>query len=72
MVKRVQLFKVGDLVEFIYGRLGASVNKYGIVVERMSGMTRDDMYKIRAGAKDYWIPRTRIELLSKAIKAGPK
>jgi hypothetical protein len=61
-------YHAGDLVEFTYGHLGASVKKIGIVIEGSLRMTKDNVFKIRADEKDYWIPRTRITLLSKATK----
>ena len=65
-------FNIGDLVEFIHGRVGASITKTGLVVERSYRMTKDDMYKIRTDEKDYWISRPRITLLSEAVKASSK
>jgi len=65
-------YNIGDLVEFTHGHLGAAATKIGIVIEQSLRMTKDNVYKIRSGEKDYWIPRTRIELLSEAAKADPK
>jgi hypothetical protein len=65
-------YDIGDLVEFTHGHLGASIKRIGIITEQSLRMTKDNVYKIRAEEKSYWIPRTMITLLSKATKASSK
>jgi len=65
-------YNIGDLVEFIHGRLGASITRTGIVIDRSFRFTRDNRYKIRAEGKDYWVARPMITLLSEVTKAGSK
>jgi|14BtaG_2_1085337.scaffolds.fasta_scaffold185847_2 hypothetical protein len=72
MKKEEFLYDIGDLVQFTYGRLGAVAKKIGFVAEKNRKVTSDTLYKIKAGEKDYWIPTSRIELLSKVVKASSK
>ena len=72
MIKRIEPYNVGDLVEFRYGRLGASVTRVGIVVEQSINYTKDNLYKIKVKEKDYWIRSSHITLLSKASKVASK
>ena len=72
MTKRNFRYNIGDLVKFTHGHLGAAATKIGIVVEQSLRMTKDNVYKIRAEGKDYWIPRTSIELLSKVVSPTSK
>tara|TARA_R110002110_G_scaffold46424_3_gene140347 strand:- start:1471 stop:1689 length:219 start_codon:yes stop_codon:yes gene_type:complete len=72
MTKRIEPYNVGDLVEFRYGRLGASVTRVGIVVEQSINYTKDNLYKIKVKEKDYWIRSSHITLLSKASKVASK
>ena len=65
-------YNIGDLVEFTYGRLGASITRIGIVVGQSLRMTKDNVYRIRTNEKDYFIPRTKIKLLSKVEKDTSK
>ena len=60
--------KVGDLVKFVYGRLGASISGYGLVADieepgkdygNVKIVTR--RYKILYENKVYWIPATFFE-----------
>ena len=72
MIKDIEPYNVGDLVEFKYGRLGVSVTKVGIVVEQSLNYTKDNLYKIKVKDKDYWIRSSLITLLSKAPKRVSK
>ena len=72
MIKEIEPYNVGDLVEFKYGRLGVSVTKVGIVVEQSLNYTKDNLYKIKVKVKDYWIRSSLITLLSKAPKGVSK
>ena len=72
MIKKIEPYSVGDLVEFKYGRLGASVSRVGIVVEQSINYTKDNLYKIKVKGKDYWIRSSHITLLSKAPKGVSK
>ena len=47
MIKDIEPYNVGDLVEFKYGRLGMSITKIGIVVEQSIYYTKDNLYKIK-------------------------
>jgi hypothetical protein len=60
--------EVGDLVKFVYGRLGASISGYGLVADieepgadygNVKIVTR--RYKILHENRTYWIPATFIE-----------
>ncbi len=59
--------KIGDLVKFAYGRLGASISGYGLVVDitepadygNVKIVTR--RYKILHNENTYWIPATFVE-----------
>ena len=60
--------KVGDLVKFVYGRLGASISGYGLVADieepgkdygNVRVVTR--RYKILYENRVYWIPATFVE-----------
>jgi hypothetical protein len=72
MIKKIEPYNVGDLVEFKYGRLGMAITKVGIVVEQSINYTKDNLYKIKVKEKDYWIRSSHITLLSKAPKGVPK
>ena len=72
MIKKIEPYNIGDLVEFKYGRLGASVSRVGIVVEQSINYTKDNLYKIKVKGKDYWIRSSHITLLSKAPKGVSK
>tara|TARA_R110002020_G_scaffold164816_14_gene351837 strand:+ start:752 stop:970 length:219 start_codon:yes stop_codon:yes gene_type:complete len=72
MIKEIEPYNVGDLVEFKYGRLGMAVTKVGIVVEQSLNYTKDNLYKIKVKEEDYWIRSSHITLLSKAPKAVSK
>jgi len=72
MIESYEPYNVGDLVEFNYGRLGASVKLVGIVVEQSINYTKDNLYKIKVKEKDYWIRSSHITLLSKAPKGSSK
>lgn len=72
MIKKIEPYNVGDLVEFKYGRLGMAVTKVGIVVELSINYTKDNLYKINVKDKDYWIRSSHITLLSKAPKGVSK
>ena len=72
MIKKIEPYNVGDLVEFKYGRLGMAVTKVGIVVEQSLNYTKDNLYKINVKDKDYWIRSSHITLLSKAPKGASK
>ena len=62
-------YDVGDLVEFVEGRLGASRKRTGIVTQQSFRFTKDDRYKIKTqDGKDVWTERWRMTLLSKAVK----
>jgi hypothetical protein len=65
-------YNIGDLVKFTHGHLGASITRTGIVIGQSFRYTKDNVFKIRTEGKDYWVPRTRIELLSKVMDAGSK
>ena len=73
MTKTNFLYNTGDLVQFTYGHLGASVKKIGVVMEGASQPAAGEkVFKIRAEEKDYWLPASRIEMLSKVVKASSK
>ena len=72
MSKKHYSYNVGDLVEFVHGRLGAYIKRTGIVIEQSLKYTRDDMFKIRVGEKDYWMAANQITLLSRAGKTYSK
>ena len=72
MIKDIEPYNVGDLVEFKYGRLGMAITKVGIVVEQSLNYTKDNLYKINVKGKDYWIRSSHITLLSKAPKRVSK
>ena len=72
MIKDIEPYNVGDLVEFKYGRLGVSVTKVGIVVEQSLNYTKDNFYKKKVKDKDYWIRSSLITLLSKAPRRVSK
>ena len=62
-------YDIGDLVEFVEGRLGASRKQTGIVIEQSFRYTKDDRYKIKTkDGKDVWTHRGLMTLLSKAVK----
>lgn len=62
-------YDVGDLVEFVEGRLGASRKRTGIVTQQSFRFTKDDRYKIKTeDGKDVWTHRGLMTLLSKATK----
>ena len=69
-------YNIGDLVKFTIVRNTEEykhhVEKIGIVVEQSLRMTKDNVFRIRANDRDYWIPRPRITLLSKALNPAPK
>ena len=46
MIKDIEPYNVGDLVEFKYGRLGMAITKVGIVVEQSLNYTKDNFIKL--------------------------
>jgi len=76
MNKRQFHYNIGDLVSFTLTRQTEDYNhkieKVGIVVEQQLRMTKDNVFKIKAGDEHYWIPRPRITLLSKAVNPSCK
>ncbi len=62
-------YNIGDLVEFVEGRVGASRKRTGIIIEQSFRFTKDNKYKIKTqDDKDYWVSRPRLTLLSKVVK----
>ena len=62
-------YDVGDLVEFVEGRVGASRRRTGIIIEQSYRFTTDNQYKIKTeDGKDHWVSRPRLTLLSKTTK----
>ena len=68
MNKKADKLQVGSLVKFVYGRLGASISGYGIVVDieepgadygNVKIVTR--RFKILYENRTYWIPTTFVE-----------
>lgn len=71
MNKKEDKIQVGSLVKFVYGRLGASISGYGVVVDieepgadyygngNVKIVTK--RYKILYENKTYWIPTTFVE-----------
>ena len=76
MIKRQCHYNLGDLVKFTVVRQTEEykhhVEKVGIVVKQSLRMTKDNVFKIKAGDEHYWIPRPRITLLSKAASPACK
>ncbi len=65
-------YEVGDLVEFVEGRLGASLKRTGLIIDRVFNYS-EDMYKIRSiNEKDIWTSEGTITLLSKVVKGSCK
>jgi hypothetical protein len=65
-------YEVGDLVEFVEGRLGASLKRTGLIIDRVFNYN-EDMYKIRSiNEKDIWTSEGTITLLSKVMKGSCK
>ena len=72
MTKHKFHYKVGDLVEFVEGRLGASLKRTGLIIVRVFNYN-EDMYKIRStNGKDTWTSEGTITLLSKVVKGYSK
>ncbi len=67
MGKAYLRFNVGDLVKFTHGHLGASAQKVGLITEQSYTSSKDNIYKIKTDKKEYWIPRSCIELLSSVV-----
>ena len=62
-------YNIGDLVEFVEGRVGANRRRTGIIIEQSFRFTKDNKYKIKTeDGKDHWVSRPRLSLLSKATK----
>ena len=62
-------YDVGDLVEFVEGRVGASRKRTGIIIEQSFRFTKDNKYKIKTeDGKDHWVSRPRLTLLSEVVK----
>ena len=63
------LYNIGDLVEFVEGRVGASRKRTGIIVAQSFRFTKDNQYNIKTeDGKDHWVSRPRLTLLSEAVK----
>jgi len=52
--------KIGDLVEFTYGRVGGQIEGMGIFMERGSA----GKHKVLFMGKGYWVPESCIKVIS--------
>ena len=52
--------KIGDLVEFTYGRVGGQIEGMGIFMERGSA----GKHKVLFMGKGYWVPVSCIKVIS--------
>tara|TARA_B100000131_G_scaffold316926_1_gene357899 strand:+ start:132 stop:332 length:201 start_codon:yes stop_codon:yes gene_type:complete len=52
--------KIGDLVEFTYGRVGGQIEGIGIFAER----GEDGKHKILFMGKGYWVREQHIKIIS--------
>jgi hypothetical protein len=52
--------KIGDLVEFTYGRVGGQIERIGIFAER----GYYGIHKVISENKTYWVPEASIKLIS--------
>ncbi len=52
--------KIGDLVEFTYGRVGGQIEGIGIFAER----GYYGLHKVLFMGKAYWVPDTSIKVIS--------
>ena len=58
--------KIGDLVEFTYGRVGGQIERIGIFAERGYYGT----HKIISENKTYWVPESTIKTISAKRKGS--
>ena len=58
--------KIGDLVEFTYGRVGGQIDGIGIFAEQGTA----GKHKVLFMTKAYWVPQQFIKVISIARK-GP-
>jgi hypothetical protein len=52
--------KIGDLVEFVYGRVGGQIEGMGIFMEYGTA----GKHKILFMGKGYWVPEQHIKVIS--------
>jgi hypothetical protein len=52
--------KKGNLVNFTYGRVGASITGIGLVIDNIN----NDMCKVLYKGKEYWIHKHSIKSIS--------
>ena len=57
--------KIGDLVEFTYGRVGGKIEGIGIFAER----GYYGLHKVLFMGKGYWIPCSAVKVISMKRKA---
>jgi len=57
--------KIGDLVEFTYGRVGGQIEGMGIFAERGN----DGKHKVLFMGKGYWVPEQHIKVISMVRKS---
>jgi hypothetical protein len=58
--------KIGDLVEFSYGRVGGQIDGMGIFAER--GI--NGKHKVLFMGKGYWVPESCIKVISMKRKGS--
>ena len=56
--------KIGDLVEFTYGRVGAAMTAIGVFV----GHGSESQCKVLFAEKTYWVPASCIKKITTARK----
>tara|TARA_R110002124_G_scaffold281093_1_gene455062 strand:+ start:897 stop:1097 length:201 start_codon:yes stop_codon:yes gene_type:complete len=56
--------KIGDLVEFAYGRVGGQIDGIGIFAERGN----NGKHKVLFMGKGYWVPESCIKVISMVRK----
>ena len=62
-------YNIGDLVEFVEGRVGASRKRTGIIIAQRFRFTTDNQYKIKTeDGKAHWVSRPMLTLLSEVVK----
>jgi len=57
--------KIGDLVEFTYGRVGGQIEGIGI----FAGHGSDGKHKVLFMGKGYWVPEQHIKVISMVRKS---